>query len=493
MYKSYLYESNQPVRYESAGTGKCGAILGKLHAPFFDLNSATRNGRDYSEAAEDALNSELFKEKISTRTFFGRLGHPVTDEEMAEDPAVRACVVLTDYEKNPKTNMYEGTLEILNNDYGRQLKSLIDAGCIMGVSTRGSGDSYLEGDTEVITKGSYDFEALDVVTLPAVKAARCTVVESLSKDKRKSLESLIESTKDRVVLEQLKVTVESTEMPNKKELLESINKKLSGDTETIESLANDMTMLAEKLKAEELKSSELQSKLDKSERKLEEIKEKSAGTTETIKKELAQECNAKESYAKLLRESVNVIEGVKSKIKSTESALQAKSSKMKSLESKVRQLQEKNNQLQESLDKCNESLKLKSDEVTALKESLTETTSKSKSFDESMKNSMLKVEFLEKSNKQLSESYNKLVEMFIKSTASAYGISYESLKSQLNSKASVEMIESAAKSIRKSEDARRRALPDLTELGKIVENASADFIDDPELDRAGRVASLTTK
>ena len=125
MSETMLYESQVPLLYESTATNSAGKpILGKLHAPFFDLNNPTRNGRDYSQVAEDALMSEEFKEKLSTRTFFGRLGHPMTDDETIEDPAVRACVILTDVTKNKKTNMIEGTLEIINNAYGQQLKSL---------------------------------------------------------------------------------------------------------------------------------------------------------------------------------------------------------------------------------------------------------------------------------------------------------------------------------------------------------------------------------
>ena len=232
MSETMLYESQVPLLYENTKTNSAGKpILGKLHAPFFDLNNPTRNGRDYSQVAEDALMSEEFKEKLSTRTFFGRLGHPMTDDEAIEDPAVRACVILTDVTKNKKTNMIEGTLEIINNAYGQQLKSLIDAGCVMGVSTRGTGEAKSLGNgISTVVPGTYEFEALDVVTLPAVKKARCTVIESKGKvvktnelDEEKLL-SLLETTdwKEKQVFESLKTTIESSELKHKDVLLEGI-------------------------------------------------------------------------------------------------------------------------------------------------------------------------------------------------------------------------------------------------------------------------------
>ncbi len=259
MSETLLYECGTPLLYEAnALSGNNGKpILGKLHAPFFDLNNTTRNGRDYSKVAKEALESPEFQEKIATRTFFGRLGHPMTDDEAIEDPAVRACVILTDVSMNKKTNMYEGTLEIINNVYGQQLKSLIDAGCIMGVSTRGTGEVRRTGDkTSVVLPGTYEFEALDVVTLPAVKSARCVVLESKGKTRENILTenkvlNLIEDTDytEVQVFESLKTSIESSDLKHKDLLIEGINKKLEEKDSYLFGTVKSMILEAEDLEA----------------------------------------------------------------------------------------------------------------------------------------------------------------------------------------------------------------------------------------------------
>ena len=503
--ENLLFENSVPAVYESASKGTGGYhILGKLKAPFFDLNNATRNGRYYGEAAEDALNSDDFKEKIENRVFFGRLGHPMTEEEAIEDPAVRACVVLTEYNKNPQTNMYEGTLEILDNQYGRQLKSLIDAGCIMGVSTRGSGDSYEAANgSETIVKGSYEFEALDVVTMPAVKAARVTVMESYDKSKRKKLEELIESSNDKVMLESLKVTVESSNLPNKANLLESINKKLSGGVETIESLANDILMVSEKLAEAEAKNSELTSKLSEALDELNNYKS-STGTTENDSKKVSES-----KLIKLLRTSTQLVEEMKVEIskrdKKLESISKSSADMIESLKAEVKSLRStnesliidnkglmiSNSRLVESCDELSRQLesKVASDlNSKKLNESLTKSDKTIASLRESLSLSESKFNQLKQENQKITSSYAGLRSKYVESVAVANGISLEALKSRINEKSSIQMIESAAKSIREEADKRNLAIPDVMELGKKLESSQIPSIDN-ELDAAGRVAA----
>lgn len=500
----HLNEPNIPAKFmesvDGVGSGNF-KILGKLQVPFFDLNGPTRNGRDYSEAAEDALESEDFQERFKTRTVFGRLGHPMTEEECNEDPAVRACVVLTDYKKNLTTNMYEGTLEILDNQYGRQLKSLVDAGCIMGASTRGSGDSYESASgSEVIKRGSYEFEGLDVVTLPAVKTARCRVLESFDKTKRKKLESLIEESNDKYVLESLKITIEASEMPNKSTLIESISKKLSSGVETIEPLVNDITMLTKKL-------TEAETKLAEAERKLQES-QISTGTTEDDTKTVSE---STEKLVKLLQSSAKVIESMKSTIQDKDAkyesllkvssaaesmirelkeSVESLTSRNSTLESKCIKLERKNKQLvttNTTLTEKLESVEEKVQFVGKLTESVSASKTSVKSLTESLSAEKKKTSMLEAQNRQLIESCNSYKSKFVESLALANGISTETLKMKVTPNMTIAMIESAAKSIRDSEDARRMALPDVSSLGRLVESKSFS-LDDPELDRAGRMA-----
>lgn len=572
---------NQVTRFSDINETKVGAkyleaseadktryhILGRLHAPFFDTKNATRNGRYYGEAAKDALNSDEFKEKMATRTFFGRLGHPCTEEEMAEDPAVRACVIMSDYSYNNDTKMYEATLDIIDNEYGKQLKSLIDAGCQMGVSTRGSGDSYESNGNEVIT--NYDFECLDVVTLPAVKSARVTVLEAVDKTKKQKLEELIRTTTNKNVLESLKVTVESSSMPDKDKLLEDINKKLSGEVGTIESLVNDIANLSKKLSESDQRIHDLEAKLT----------DTSASTSETIESEKENSGEKlTENWVKLLRTSTQTLESMKKairekddrilsqdkklesysivaqKAKSTIESLTSQvrrysesnannSTEVKSLNSRVAELESLNSgltndndglrianerlnenydNLKASYDKlvleCEElkaskselvesvkSLKVQNSSLLSKMEGLTKSVSTSKTLTESLSKSDTQVKTLNESlasyktkatqlesiNKRLTADYEDLKTKYVESVATANGISLDSLKSRINSKSTIAMIESAAKSIRADEDARRSALPDIISLGTKVESLSSTQFVDPELDRAGRIARLS--
>lgn len=511
MIKRYLNEPAGEATFiestEKSGSGNY-RILGKLKAPFFDLNSATRNGRNYSECAEEALQSEEFKEKMANRVFFGRLGHPYTEEECAEDPAVRACVIMTDYKKNPSTNMYEGTLEILDNEYGRQLKSLVDAGCRMGVSTRGAGDSYEASNGEEMIR-NYEFENLDVVTMPAVKKARVTVLESFDASKRKKLESIISEATDKYVLESLKMTIEATEMPNKKVLIEEIDKKLSANgTETIESLTEDITAITQKLNETEAKLSATEAELVETKRKLEEF-ESSAGTTENDDKDASK---LTENYVKLLRSSTNLLRDMKednrkksAKISELSESLSKSKKVVEQLSKDNKKLEFDNKSLRESLSKM-ESLESqlaekskKLDEVEVASNNLTESVAKSKQMhNEALSNLKHQVKLLNEAkdkviaeNKSLHEGIAKLKSKYIESVAGVYGIGLESLKLRVNENMSAAQIESAAKSIRESQDARKAALPDISSLGKILESNQAPVVDDPELSRAGRIAQMT--
>lgn len=499
---------NKPAIFESATTGKAGAILGKLQAPFFDLGKATRNGRYYGEAAEAALDSEEFKEKMATRTLFGRLGHPMTEDEMREDPAVRACVVLTDYRKNPETNTIDGTLEILNNQYGRQLKSLIDAGCVMGVSTRGSGDSFESMDgNEVITKGTYDFEALDVVTLPAVKEARVRVIESVEKNKRKKLEQLVEESTNPSMLEALKVTIESSEMPNKKQLLESIDKKLNGDAGTTESLANDIMELTTKLTDANKRVEDAEAKVKELESKIKMMQEsESTGTTE-----IEDDANkSDESLKELLKESAKCIEDLKTEIRDLneihETNLTESRSKIDSLTKKVTKLESQNAILKSDNDgfvianaRLLESKKNLESKLTRLesieKSNVKLTESKNKidgtirSLNESVVAKTNKIKMLEGKVVRLQAETAAWRDKSINLFAEAYGISAETLRLKVNKDSTIQLIEAAAKSIRDAMDAKVIALPDVLSLGKKVAVESV-VSNDPDIDRAVRISTL---
>ena len=84
-----------------------------------------------------------------------------------------------------KDGLLMGEWDILDTPCGRILKTLVDYGYKIGISSRGSGDVYEDMDgNECVDADTYDFQGFDAVILPAVKAARLTpVTEELSKKK----------------------------------------------------------------------------------------------------------------------------------------------------------------------------------------------------------------------------------------------------------------------------------------------------------------------
>lgn len=163
-------------------TSKLKGVLGTLKGVFADMKHPTRNGRLYNrECWEKALNSDDVKEKLETRTMFGELDHP---EDRLETLQERAAIVVTKLEMDDKNGVVNGEADILDTPFGRILKTFVDAGVKVGISSRGSGEEVASSITEgnEIVPDTFYLETFDVVALPAVKKARLELVESKHKD-----------------------------------------------------------------------------------------------------------------------------------------------------------------------------------------------------------------------------------------------------------------------------------------------------------------------
>lgn len=170
-------------------------ILGRLKGIIASFNAPTRNGRLYSEKLWDnVFEDPIMKEKISNRCVFGELGHP-TDREEVDMEKIAICLA-EQPKKDGKGNLL-GVFDILDTPNGRILKTLCDYGCKIGVSSRGTGDVYDNGDGDFVDPDTYNCECWDAVLVPAVETARLEyVTESLSKKRyNKTLE---ESLKDSI-------------------------------------------------------------------------------------------------------------------------------------------------------------------------------------------------------------------------------------------------------------------------------------------------------
>jgi chromosome segregation ATPase len=258
-------------------------------------------------------------------------------------------------------------------------------------------------------------------------------------------------------------------MANKDKLLEMIDGKLGKEeVGTIESLTNDIVMITKKY--------------DEALKRIDELESKSSGTT------------GMEKVFGLLKESASVVSDLKSKFLSTKGELSKATSKLETLQVENNGLAIANKRLDESLTaitKERDEYKSKFESVSS--ESKTESSNSAK-LNESLDNSKKLNEELRKDNSTLTESLNSLRNKYVKVVAEAYGVSYEQLKLQSGSNPAPDKVESLAKSMRENDDRKRYMVPDLSKLGTKVKNESLDHIEsgyDPELDRAGRIASLT--
>ena len=206
---------------ESTSTRK--NCLGRLEGVCADFKNPTRNGRLYNRQLwENVFSSDLFQEALKTKTLLGELDHP---EDRFECLAKEACIVITDYEFNDDEGLVYAGFDILDTPSGRILKSLLDYGCVMGVSSRGQGDIVTTEDGEKVDEDTYEFECFDVVTTPAVFKARPPVVEGLKKLKTatftESIKAQISSAETVSELETIQKVLETSQAPDMDLLIES--------------------------------------------------------------------------------------------------------------------------------------------------------------------------------------------------------------------------------------------------------------------------------
>lgn len=189
--------SNNTFEYEklSQEEQQKRGILGRLVGVMADSKNPTRNGRKYSaELWEKVFNNPIMKEKIENRVCFGEACHPTDGREEVDPEKVAIC--LAEVPKINNKGQLIGIFDVLDTPCGRILKTMLDYGANIGVSSRGSGDLFTDYDgQESVDPDTYDCICWDAVFVPAVKEARLKLVtESLQgKTLKQALLESIES------------------------------------------------------------------------------------------------------------------------------------------------------------------------------------------------------------------------------------------------------------------------------------------------------------
>ena len=142
-------------------------------------------------------NDPIMQEKIKNRCCFGELGHPADREEVDIE---KVAIVMPQPPKKNSEGLLIGYWDILDTPCGRVLLTLCNYGYKVGISTRGSGDTYLDSNgEECVDPNSYSLSAMDIVIIPAVQAARLNYVtesyhgKTLSESLREQINSATEA------------------------------------------------------------------------------------------------------------------------------------------------------------------------------------------------------------------------------------------------------------------------------------------------------------
>lgn len=166
-----LYESVD-LKLTEAKERKPG-VLAVVEGTFFVAGKPSRNKRIYpSELWEKALKNADLRRLLESRLMFGTVGH----EDIDFDALIReqkVSHVVTHLELRPDGMGY-GRAEILDTPVGRILKTLLESGSKLAVSSKGYGD-YKEslGDgTYVVDPDSFVLERFDFVVDPGFLEAQ---------------------------------------------------------------------------------------------------------------------------------------------------------------------------------------------------------------------------------------------------------------------------------------------------------------------------------
>lgn len=418
-------------------------ILGRLYGPMADIVKGTRNGRRYSdELWEKAFDDPITQEMLGAGGIPGELDHPTDREETCSE---KIAIMMPEAPKKDKNGKLIGYFDILDTPCGRIAYALAKYGFKLGVSSRGSGDTYTDYDgQESVDPDTYKLNAFDLVLLPAVKDARLQMVEGLEikKSFKKELqESLDKSSEDdkKIMLE----TLDGLEIDYKEDSSETEEESVNqvADEEAVDNGLDLVKDLQEALKD----NSKLQQQIVELNEKL------SVSYTKEIKLE-EDNMKLKDAISKL-SESVSKAKALNTQVKSMKKQLDAKveelnqqRSVVKSLNEKLRMSISKKRVLDEGLSQKESSLKEKDSTIKQLKEninslkhenekelnSLKEELSELKQ-DSQIKNSQYSKKLSE--TNQLVEKYKKVantaVNKYIESKATILGISSEEIKNRL--------------------------------------------------------------
>ena len=342
------------------------AILGVLEGPCADVFNPTRNDRQYDEELwERVFKDDIINEYFECGGILGELDHP-TDRTETDTSKVAIC--MPEKPKKGKDGKLDARFDILDTPNGRIAYTLAKYGYKLGVSSRGDGDVYEAFDgKEHVDPKTYSLKAFDLVILPAVKAARLALKESVGNKtlKQALTESLNSATKDEKAimietLERLNIDYKTKKVSNKK-ITESV-------AQTKENTAgNTGDWMMKELQTQIKKNKELTESLVDVQEKLSVCYAKEAKYEEKIS-QLAKSSSNKEEV-KSLKEQIRVLT---EKVENQDKTIKTQRIRLIKLAESVKSNDGNNRSLNEQLSiKDNESKK-KDSTIKTLQEKLSQ-------------------------------------------------------------------------------------------------------------------------
>ena len=431
-------------------------ILGRLVGIIASFTEPTRNGRKYTaELWEKTFSNPIMQEKIANRCLFGELGHPADRQEVDME---KIAICMAETPKKGNDGKLYGVFDILATPCGKILKTLCDYGCNIGVSSRGSGDTYTDmNGEEVVDEDTFECECWDAVLIPAVKEARLQyVTESLHKNKtlKQALQESLESAnaEDKQIMKNKLDELQIDYSPEEADNIEA---------DETDKADNDGLALVKELQEALKKNRELESKLTSLQEKLSVSYTKEADLKDSIAKHKSaiQSLTESAKKAKVLEQRISTlsaeVESRDTTIKKQQETINRLNENRKSMSHKSRTLNEsiasKDSrivELEKQVQSLNESIKTINVQNNKAKETLTE------NIEELKKDSAIKhSEYTKKLTKanQLVERYKKVanesISRYIESQASRLGVSKNEIKNRLSEGFSFEDIDAVCEEL----------------------------------------------
>ena len=420
-------------------------ILGTLFGPIASVVKSTRNGRKYpDEVWENVFSNPLVREMLDAGGIPGELDHPIDRDETDSS---RIAIMMPEAPKKDNNGHLVARFDIIDTPMGKIAAALAKYGFKFGISSRGTGDTYTDSDgNESVDPDTYDFQAFDLVLLPACEDARLKLAESYDtkqKSFKKALKEALNSATedDRKIMED---TLNNLEIDYTDEVSAEADTKSDNINEGKENdTADDVgAELMKDLQEAWKKQSQLETTIRELQEKLSVCYTKEGRYSNAIKKVKGELAEAVAANQKLSIDNKNLTEALTKK----NSMLESRDAQIATLKEKLTTRESHSTSLNESLKSKDKDISALSAQMKSLKESYRKDTqelmSKNNQLQEKLvdtqKDAKIQVNQLssdlEKSTK-LVEKYKAIaktaVDKYIESKASRLGLSPMDIKRSL--------------------------------------------------------------